>query len=479
MVSASAKGSQEAPRTKGKPRGFRRDRDCITCKYRGIKCDLNRPGCGPCQQDGIACQGYVNRVKWVGGTTSSAKASHEQPLTSPTDEQTPLFITTSNNSQFSEASSTTNGPSLHSPVSTTSARLASPVDQAKQALTSPDTFTAQNEDNPGWTTGIANYLRYFTSQYTQARTALDPQHTRDDEEYSGFFDVWAFAWKRISLRMNGGSPDDGLGSDLLYSNALQGLKRSVESGDILAVFGITVFAFLDVREGPFGYWTRHLRGARALLDVHCRNWGELSNLYQTTPGLKQAISLLNWYDVMGAIIHKDRGLVFDDFHRVEVDPVLFDLVGCARDTFFVYVRLAEGHMSELTHETYHSSLAQLLQLSHNISDERLLLQDAWRYASVLVALEELYPDAHQEAASTSTMIADKICDIVELIQPKSAAYIHLPVAVYFVGIHAATERHHEVGRRFWGYFDSNPTPAYPNAQAMSDARRQKRRKSQT
>merc|ERR1711964_263207 len=157
---------------------------------------------------------------------------------------------------------------------------------------------------------------------------------------------------------------------------------------------------------------------------------------------------------MGAIIHNDRRLVFDDFHRVEIDPTLFELVGCPRETFFVYVRIAEGHMSELSHETYHTSLAQLLQLSHSMHDETLLLQDAWRYASILVALEELYPDAETEAGNTSTVIADKICDLLELIQPRSAAYLHLPVAVYFVGIHAATERHHEVVSRFWGYFDS-------------------------
>jgi hypothetical protein len=465
MVSASKKTKEG--KSKGKPRGFRTDRDCITCKRRGTKCDLNRPECGPCQQEALACEGYETRVKWVGGTTSSAKAQ-----ASVQHYQQPAPLKTS--SLPSDASPELSV--LTSPSSATTYQQTSPVNQAKQALTSPDSLTAQNEDNPGWTTGIANYLRYFTSQYTQARAAHDQQST-PDEEYTGFFDVWAFAWERISSRMNGGSLSDGLDHDLLYSNALQGLKRSVESGDILAFFGITVFAFLDVREGPFGYWSRHLRGARALLDVHCQNWGQLSNLYQSTPGLKQALSLLNWYDVMGAIIHKDRRLVFADFHRVEIDPALFDLVGCPRETFFVYVRIAEGFMSDLSHETYHTTLGQLLQLSHSHNDERLLLQDAWRYASILVGLEELYPDAGSEAGNTSTMIADKICDIVELIQPSSAAYLHLPVAVFFVGIHAATERHHAVAGRFWGYFDANPIPSYPNAQAMCDARRQRRRSS--
>ncbi|KPI38822.1 uncharacterized protein AB675_5782 [Cyphellophora attinorum] len=468
MVSPSAKPGKEG-KTKGKPRGFRRDRDCLTCKERGVKCDLNRPSCGPCNSASIVCQGYVNRVKWVGGSTSSAKAN-EPNTTSSVEETSPgLYVTTSNLSQTSELSPSLDGSIPGFPVGFTS-----PVSQAKQALTSPSTFSVNGEgNNAGWSTGLANYLQYFTSQYTQAR--LDPDKVKFDAEYTGFVDVWAFAWKRISLRMTGASHNDGLDQDLLYSNALQGLKRSVESGDILALFGITVFAFLDVREGPFGHWTRHLRGARALLDVHCSNFGELSVLYSSTPGLKQAISLLNWYDCMGAVIHKDRGLVFADFHRFEIDPVLFDLVGCPRDTFFVYVRLAEGHMSALSHETYHSSMSQLLNLSHNTTDDRLLLQDAWRYASILVALEELYPNVASEAAPTSTVIADRLCDIVERILPTSAAYIHLPVAVYFIGIHASTERHHEVSQRFWSYFDTNPTPAYPNAQNMSAARRQKRR----
>lgn len=471
MVSPSARPGTEG-KAKGKPRGFRRDRDCLTCKQRSIKCDLNRPSCGQCVDSGIHCQGYVNRVKWVGGTTSSVKATHE-PNAASSDDSTALYITTSNISQPSELSPS--GFSQDSSHAGASIRFTSPVEEAKHALTSPDTFSANGEDNAGWTTGIAQYLRYFTSQYTEARHAHDPQKLQQDDEYTGFVDVWAFAWKRISQRMTGASSDDGLDQDLLYSNALQGLKRSVESGDILALFGIAVFAFLDVREGPFGHWTRHLRGARALLDVHCRNFGELSNLYQSTPGLKQAISLLNWYDTMGAVIHKDRGLVFEDFHRFEIDPVLFELVGCPRDTFFVYVRLAEGHMSELSHETYHSSMSQLLQLSHNMTNQKLLLQDAWRYASILVAIEELYPDVASESGTTSTAIADKICDIIEAVPPTSPAYIHLPFSVYFVGIHASTERHHEVSRRFWSYFDSNPTPTYPNAKGMSDARRQKRR----
>ncbi|EPE02381.1 putative argr fungal zinc cluster transcription factor [Ophiostoma piceae UAMH 11346] len=58
-------GQPGQTRPRGKPRGIRRDRDCITCKNRGLKCDLNRPQCLPCVQAGILCGGYPLRVVWL------------------------------------------------------------------------------------------------------------------------------------------------------------------------------------------------------------------------------------------------------------------------------------------------------------------------------------------------------------------------------------------------------------------------------
>uniref|UniRef100_A0A0D2XLH1 Zn(2)-C6 fungal-type domain-containing protein n=1 Tax=Fusarium oxysporum (strain Fo5176) TaxID=660025 RepID=A0A0D2XLH1_FUSOF len=54
---------------RGKPRGIRRDRDCQTCKARGVKCDLNRPRCLPCVESGYACGDYPQRVVWAANPT--------------------------------------------------------------------------------------------------------------------------------------------------------------------------------------------------------------------------------------------------------------------------------------------------------------------------------------------------------------------------------------------------------------------------
>src|SRR5262249_28232187 len=54
-----------AARSKGKPRGIRRDRDCRTCKSRNVKCDLNRPGCNACRTARVQCGGYAWRVIWT------------------------------------------------------------------------------------------------------------------------------------------------------------------------------------------------------------------------------------------------------------------------------------------------------------------------------------------------------------------------------------------------------------------------------
>ncbi|CAK7212717.1 hypothetical protein SBRCBS47491_001561 [Sporothrix bragantina] len=87
---APASSSTSTPgevRPRGKPRGRRRDRDCVTCKTRGLKCDLNRPQCLPCVQAGLSCGGYPMRVVWLDQRRSSAStpastASGSTPLSS-------------------------------------------------------------------------------------------------------------------------------------------------------------------------------------------------------------------------------------------------------------------------------------------------------------------------------------------------------------------------------------------------------------
>ncbi|ERS98316.1 hypothetical protein HMPREF1624_05100 [Sporothrix schenckii ATCC 58251] len=78
----------EPPRPRGKPRGRRRDRDCVTCKTRGLKCDLNRPQCLPCVQAGLACGGYPMRVVWLEERQRPTSAAWSNKVTKPSRAST-------------------------------------------------------------------------------------------------------------------------------------------------------------------------------------------------------------------------------------------------------------------------------------------------------------------------------------------------------------------------------------------------------
>ncbi|CAK7232864.1 hypothetical protein SCUCBS95973_008402 [Sporothrix curviconia] len=90
-TTASTPGGEARPR--GKPRGRRRDRDCVTCKTRGLKCDLNRPQCLPCVQAGLSCGGYPMRVVWLdqrrSSASTSAKASKKARTAAPSASTSP------------------------------------------------------------------------------------------------------------------------------------------------------------------------------------------------------------------------------------------------------------------------------------------------------------------------------------------------------------------------------------------------------
>ncbi|ETN43077.1 uncharacterized protein HMPREF1541_02235 [Cyphellophora europaea CBS 101466] len=327
----------------------------------------------------------------------------------------------------------------------------------------------EDGDAPNWTSSLNDYLGYFSHQHAQAKVARG----RASEQSFELSSIWGFVWEHVSHQVRRSSDLDAGGHNLLYSKALQDVNGAVENGDILAIFGITTLAFLDVREGPFGRWEQHLRGARALLDLHCPGIEDLQKLYADTPGLKQAISLLNWYDVMGVIIHQDRRLLFEDFHRQDMHPDLFQLVGCPEDTYFLYVRIAQGQMISRPHQIHHSVTAQIMKGSPSSFDDISLLADAWRYTTFFAALVYLQFDSTW-TDETSNLVADRICDILERIQPRDMVYVHLPVTMFFMVIYASTERHMAVATRSWAYFEQESLPSYPNAQAMCQARRRER-----
>lgn len=94
----SGSSSRGVVKGKGKPRGVRRDRDCFTCRRRNVKCDLNRPACTPCVEDGLQCAGYPTRIIWsnksntwpqVPGPPGRNNSVHQTSTTSQVEPQVP------------------------------------------------------------------------------------------------------------------------------------------------------------------------------------------------------------------------------------------------------------------------------------------------------------------------------------------------------------------------------------------------------
>ena len=343
--------------------------------------------------------------------------------------------------------------------------------EPSHSQTAPPSPAKQIDTNVNWTTNLTSYVRYFAAKLDQAYITISKHSALSEIDNAGLSDVWNFARKHIELQLRSGG-NGNHDDQLLHSNALIALSRMVKAGHILAIFGITTFAYLDVREGPFGTWERHLRGARALLDTHCRSSTELKGVCDRTPGLQQAVALLNWYDVMGLIVHQDRDLIFEDWHREHMDDSLFDLVGCSRETFQLYVSIANHQIGRNTQQSYRMAILQLLKVANRSTDEGSLLRDGWRLGAVLAAVSSLNDDDYGD--DIAGLIAEKICDVAEQVDQTHGTYVHFALTVYLTGIYGTRARHQNMVRRYWAYFNSCQNPQYPHAQEMCDKARAKR-----
>ncbi|EXJ92675.1 hypothetical protein A1O3_01227 [Capronia epimyces CBS 606.96] len=439
--------ASETFRLKGKPRGVRRDRDCLTCKRRQVKCDLNRPGCEICKDAGLKCQGYRVTVKWV----DDGKQQRGAPRPSKRSRRT---TTTTTTTTTITASSDTTSP-----------------------RSSVDDVDIQSIN---WTTDISSALQYFAAKLDLGRcqSALSPT-SAPSPNTDDMSDIWKFAWKRTASHV--GRPDKNVNDDddpqFLHLAALSALSRMVRAGHIFAIFGITTFAFLDVREGPFGDWGRHLQGARALLNIHCGNLAEFTQVCDSTPGLQQAVSLLNWYDVMGSVVHQDRQLVFDAFHREYMDDSLFELTGCERETFQLYINVVhrrEPHSFDME-KLYHLTVIQLLKLQTQHDDQdssqQSLIRDAWRLGAVLACVGR--SAFSSECLLIVTMVIDKLCTIISTIRQNNEAYLHLALPVYLIGVHGTKDKHQAQVKLYWSFFNCRKVPEYPHAQELCDHERER------
>jgi hypothetical protein len=150
--------------------------------------------------------------------------------------------------------------------------------------------------------------------------------------------ILSMTWRFVSACL--GQAD---GSELtaleVRTNAIEELQHLVNRGVLEAIFSILAFTYLDVCQGSFGVWHRHLKGARSLLDLHCADREKLYAAFSATPGLQQAVTLLCWYDLMGSLA-LNRPLIFENWHREAIEDSFFMLVNCPREVLLhgVYLR---------------------------------------------------------------------------------------------------------------------------------------------
>lgn len=425
------------------------------------------------------------------------------------------------------------------------------------------------EENPAdsnWTTHYLKYYEFFTTQFAQARRAATkerryrpdmvmissspdpdrqplPPHLQ--EHHPSLFapppqqqqqqpcpmvdgdlkNVWLLLYQRIS----GQSAIVDNNMDLLTSKAgaLAEVKEAIRAGDILAIYGVVTLSFLDVYEGPFIDCQWHMLGAKALLQLHCHDLASLNALCAELAGLREAISLLSWYDTMGFYFEQDRrnALVFPDWVREAMHDDFFKLVSCPRDTYMVYAAVVKARTAHRGNREdgdatpsppiltsaeaggpAESSTAtgaivagpkvqqqqqrdmkltmlgiqQILQTSHSqhgrdYLDQTSIVKDCFRYAAALIAIETAYTTGDgssapidSETAATLGALADRVCDkVLAGVPVNSGRYRHLAAQVTILGHHARTQRHRDAVGAYWTRCDTLARPIYPNGRVIS------------
>lgn len=408
---------------RGKPRGIRRDRDCQSCKDRNVKCDLNRPRCLPCVQSGLACGGYPQRVVWA-GEASNRRSSVDTVVPSPT----------------------TRPELLH---------------QDKDKDKATDQYN------------LVQRLLAFCRN-VRASDLSPPSTLSVDQALSLISRVDDFLQARIKPPSPAPSPQSSSDSDTFELHrlaALASLSEALKTADPVAFLGITVFAFFEVvSDGAFGEWQCHLRGARSLLDYHCRSRSELDQLSNRVTGLAEMVSYFGWWDIIGTIVRQcgrrdeaQDGLIFDDWHRSILGDDFFNTVGCPADTFWLFVSLAKGQDMD-TQGAMIRAIDQLLHLGTDTTDRGACF-DAYRCAAAISVLS-LHPQPGTEA-SLKTAI-DRICDSVEHASPTSRFYIHMATPAFMAATHATEIHHCDVLRTYWRNCQTGELPRYSGARAQCE-----------
>ena len=227
-----------------------------------------------------------------------------------------------------------------------------------------------------------------------------------------------------------------------------GLNEAVEAANPFAILGIAAFALLEVHEGPFGEWQRHLQGARSLLDHHCRTPEALTKLSVTVTGLVRIVYQLVWLDTLGALARGTTGLIFDDWHRDMLDAEYLLTMACEPDTFALFNAVAKG---EMVLDPLNGAMLALDQLAKidNDTSQRGLATNVNRYGATLAALARLPDTALPSRQSALSSTVERMCLAIDAMEATSQFYIHVTVPVYLAGMFAETNRQCEAVRTYY------------------------------
>ncbi|KAJ5614408.1 hypothetical protein N7528_008062 [Penicillium herquei] len=397
-----------------KPRGIRHDRHCHRCHAKGLKCDLNRPRCQPCQQQGTRCS-YPQRVVWMGSKKESpGKTSSCAEPSSSSSETTDV---------------------------------------------GPGTTELQSKNIPINLYGFIDLLSHFYREIQASEQELPAEAVKLISRTLNF--------ARSRLR---GS--DNKQSIQTHLGALTNLSRVIESGHPIALFGIATFAIFEVCCGSFGRWHRHLQGARSLLDLHCQNKAQLDQLAARIPGLGDILAYLVWFDVTGALVRKSP-LIFDDWHRRVLEPSFFDSVGCPADTFELFVHLANQDVNIDALDLSARAMDQIMNLESGDKTERGLTTVVYRCTGAIGAFS-LAGSKQDETSTVHTgvlsKLIDRVCDAISKIPTSSRFYVHLATPAYLTGMHATNAEQCESLRAYWRNCQQCDFPRYPDAQEQCERR---------
>ena len=429
-------------KARGKPRGLRRDRDCRTCKGRGVKCDLNRPGCNVCAADSLTCAGYPARVVWKNDRSQAAGAASEHY-------------------RHTRRHSGTNRAAMQDAVH---------VLYRSQSLSVDSNGLLQDTPDLKLRTRVPNRKHILAKVYNYLQNINTVDDGGGDQDKSpvketSIFRVWAYAWAHL-LSHSHESNGNREASLTQHTAAIMSLSEAVTEDGLKAVFGIAVFAFLDVCEGRFGQWHCHLNGARSLLDVYCPEAIALNHYSCQLDGLREIVAHLAWFDVIGAIIREDRHLIFEDWHRQAMDDKFFCTVGCPGETFSLFVAIARLEDNQELHTLSCQAMDQYLH--ETITDTSAEgwskeSQKAWRCAGLVVYTERIHAGTMSFKQGVLYSLVQAMCDCIEIIPVTSHYYLHLAAVAYIASRQATEAKHLEILRAYWRQCCGFPLPHYKAA----------------